>query len=588
MKWQCALIGVVLSMAAWAEPETEPPEPSQESLEQQQAFSEEVREQVESLRATLSEVERDVAGWERQWQGTESEFNRQFLQQQILQSSSRLSRQMDQFIRKAVEDRRLAYTDGAVNLLLEETRYLDGRLKSARTAVVDVYSRYEKAFYEEGSTQWVSINDMFTYLNWLLQEKVRNVNYLRELNVAVAETEEQLAEELTTYADYLALALKASSHQIDVLEQEMKQVPEGVLGELQAGLQSHQRMERISLDSLRELVRLMENLDINTSEYNELIFKNTGDLVEVFSSWDAMKAVARGLMQDFETWREVNMGSLLSRMLLFAMAVAVAWLVSRLVQHMVSRAVSHEKSKLSNLVQDFLVGITGRTVLIIGILWALSLVGLDPTPIFAGLGVAGIVIGFALQDTLSNFASGMMILIYRPFDVGDFVEAGGVAGKVGKMSLVNTTIRTFDNQVFVVPNTKIWTDTIKNITAERVRRVDMEFGIAYEDDVPRAEALLAEIVEAHEMTLATPEPTIKLHRLGESSVDFIVRPWVRTEDYWDVYWDITREVKIRFDQEGLTIPYPQRQLHLSDNVDVSALPPPNSADTRPADPGVER
>jgi small conductance mechanosensitive channel len=129
------------------------------------------------------------------------------------------------------------------------------------------------------------------------------------------------------------------------------------------------------------------------------------------------------------------------------------------------------------------------------------------------------------------------------------------------MSLVSTTITTFDNQTLVVPNSKIWGDVIKNVTAQKVRRVDLEFGISYSDDIEHAEQVLSDIVKSNEMVLGSPEPVIRLHTLGDSSVNFVVRPWVKTVDYWKVYWDVTREVKMRFDREGISIPFPQRDVH---------------------------
>ena len=155
-----------------------------------------------------------------------------------------------------------------------------------------------------------------------------------------------------------------------------------------------------------------------------------------------------------------------------------------------------------------------------------------------------------------------MILFYRPFDVGDAVEAGGVMGTVKEMTLVSTTILTWDNQKLVVPNKKIWGEVIRNITAEATRRVDLQFGIGYSDDVDKAERVLNDIVAAHPLVLRHPEPVIRLHALGESSIDFVVRPWAKTGDYWNVYWDITREVKKRFDAEGISIPFPQRDVHI--------------------------
>jgi small conductance mechanosensitive channel len=204
----------------------------------------------------------------------------------------------------------------------------------------------------------------------------------------------------------------------------------------------------------------------------------------------------------------------------------------------------------------------------LGVLMALSQIGISLAPMLAGLGVAGFIIGFALQDTLGNFASGAMILIYRPFDVGDLVEVTGASGLVKRMNLVSTTIVTLDNQTLVIPNSKIWGDVIKNVTAQKERRVDLEFGIAYDDDIELAERILTEIVAAHEDILEYPEVMIKLHTLGDSSVNFIVRPWTKTENYWNVYWDLTREVKLRFDREGISIPFPQRDVHVYTDKDI--------------------
>jgi small conductance mechanosensitive channel len=228
----------------------------------------------------------------------------------------------------------------------------------------------------------------------------------------------------------------------------------------------------------------------------------------------------------------------------------------------VRKAIDTSKVDLSQLFQNQLVSFSGKVVMFLGLLVALSQLGIQLAPVLAGLGIAGFIVGFALQDTLSNFASGMMILVYRPFDVGDAVEAGGVMGTVKAMNLVSTTITTWDNQKLVVPNSKIWGDVIRNITSEPNRRVDMTFGIAYADDIEHAERVLEEIVKSNELVLDDPEPVIRLHALGESSVDFIVRPWARTSDYWTVYWAITRAVKQRFDAEGISIPFPQRDVHL--------------------------
>jgi small conductance mechanosensitive channel len=212
--------------------------------------------------------------------------------------------------------------------------------------------------------------------------------------------------------------------------------------------------------------------------------------------------------------------------------------------------------------QEFFISMASNAVTFVGILIALSQLGINLGPLLTGFGVAGVIIGFALQDTLSNFASGLMILIYRPFDVRDLIQVAGIKGNVSHMSLVSTTIRTLDNQTLVIPNNKIWGDVINNMTAERERRVDMVFGIGYQDNFEDAKTIINDILAQHKMILPTPEPIVRVHTLNESSVDIAVRPWVKTVDYWDVYYDVTEQVKKQFDAKGITIPFPQRDVHI--------------------------
>jgi small conductance mechanosensitive channel len=200
--------------------------------------------------------------------------------------------------------------------------------------------------------------------------------------------------------------------------------------------------------------------------------------------------------------------------------------------------------------------------MLIGFLVALSYIGVELAPVLAGLGIAGFIVGFALQDSLGNFASGLLILAYRPYDEGDFIDAAGAYGQVSHMSLVSTTILTIDNQTLIVPNSKIWTNVIKNVTHQKTRRVDMKFRVSYDDDVDLAQSIFEKILADHPKTLSDPSPMVRLHKLDEAWIEFIVRPWVVTEDYWDVYWDVTREVKKRFDAAGISIPVPHRDIRV--------------------------
>ncbi|MGH0038315.1 MAG: mechanosensitive ion channel domain-containing protein [Myxococcota bacterium] len=326
------------------------------------------------------------------------------------------------------------------------------------------------------------------------------------------------------------------------------------------------RVAEVQLDrvanSLKESVGIMASLELDTARYKRLLIESTGEISGAIFD----REVAAGLLEQWTenavVWARSNAPTVVLRVLLFAVVLMITGLVARLTRHVVERGVNTSRTRMTQLAREMVINISGRIVWILGLLVAVSQLGIEIGPLLAGLGVAGFIIGFALQDTLGNFASGAMLLIYRPYDVGDLVEvAGGVFGNVSKQSLVSTTILTIDNQTLVIPNSKIWGDVIKNVTAQRLRRVDMKFGIAYSDDIQHAEKIFASILKEHPKVLADPEPNVRLHELGDSSVNFIVRPWVKTDDYWDVYWDVTREVKLRLDREGLSIPFPQRDVH---------------------------
>ncbi len=254
-------------------------------------------------------------------------------------------------------------------------------------------------------------------------------------------------------------------------------------------------------------------------------------------------------------------------LLKFVGVLIAFWIVSRVVGAIVSAAV-RRVPKTSTLLHSFLSGMTRKVIMVVGIVVGLSVLEINISPLVAALAGAGLVIGLALQGTLSNFASGILILITRPYDVGDVVSAGGVLGKVDAMNLVSTRILTFDNQVMLVPNNQAWNGVITNVTALPTRRVDLVFGIGYGDDMAHAKKVIGEVVSGHDRVLSEPAPVIKVSELGDSSVNLIVRPWVKTADYWDVYWDLTQQIKERFDQEGISIPFPQRDLHWDSPVEV--------------------
>jgi small conductance mechanosensitive channel len=218
--------------------------------------------------------------------------------------------------------------------------------------------------------------------------------------------------------------------------------------------------------------------------------------------------------------------------------------------------------QMDEILVSFLTSIIRWVLLLFVIVAALSQLGINTTSLVALLGAAGLAIGLSLQSSLSNFASGVMLIIFRPFTKGDFVEAGGATGVVESISIFTTTMTTPDNKEVIVPNGSILGNNITNYSARDTRRVDMVFGISYDDDIRRARQLLEEIVAADDRVLTEPEPVIALSELADSSVNFIVRPWVNTADYWSLLWDTTEAVKLKFDEAGISIPYPQMDVHL--------------------------
>jgi small conductance mechanosensitive channel len=245
----------------------------------------------------------------------------------------------------------------------------------------------------------------------------------------------------------------------------------------------------------------------------------------------------------------------------FLAIVTGFWLLSIVLGKIVGKAMTLSTSS-SQLLRKFVVVSVRRITIIMGLLLGFAALEFNVTPVVAVIGAAGFVIAFALQNTLSNFASGLMIMFYKPFDIGDFVETTQVAGKVRSMTLVTTNVMTADNKLMVVPNNELWGKVITNVTHSSERRVDLVFGIGYDDDIELAERVLAEVVAAHPLVLKEPEPVIRVAELADSSVNLICRPWVKTPDYWTVHGELTRAVKERFDTEGISIPFPQRDIHI--------------------------
>lgn len=205
--------------------------------------------------------------------------------------------------------------------------------------------------------------------------------------------------------------------------------------------------------------------------------------------------------------------------------------------------------------------LTGLLVLVV-VIAAIDQIGVDTTSFVALIGAAGLAVGLALQKSLSNFSSGVMLILFKPFKVGDYVEAAGTAGLVIEIRIFNTTMNTPDNKLVIVPNGAIYENTIVNYSALDTRRIDLVFGVSYGDDLKLAKEILQQVLAADDRVMSDPEPIVRVAALADNSVNFDVRPWVKRNDYWTVRADIIEKVKLTFDANGITIPFPQRDVHV--------------------------
>ncbi|MCB1122666.1 MAG: mechanosensitive ion channel [Verrucomicrobiae bacterium] len=265
-------------------------------------------------------------------------------------------------------------------------------------------------------------------------------------------------------------------------------------------------------------------------------------------------------IEGIKTWLETDGLDFLIRVAIALVIFLIGKWVARKVTGLVKKGML--KSKMDETLVSFLGNGVYMVLMVCVILVTLDYLGVKTTSFVAILGAAGLAVGLALQGSLANFAAGVLIIMFRPFKKGDAVDAGGVFGIVEEITILTTNMRTPDNKVIIVPNSQVMGGAITNFATKPTRRVDMVFGCGYDDDVRKAKKVLQDILESDERVLKDPAYTVGVMELGDSSVNFAVRPWVNAADYWNVFFDTHEAVKLRFDEEGLTIPYPQRDVHL--------------------------
>lgn len=279
-----------------------------------------------------------------------------------------------------------------------------------------------------------------------------------------------------------------------------------------------------------------------------------------------MEDVTKDIAKELEAATGIKLDSLVDLLLTYGLqllgAVAIFFIgrfIAKRLANLLKRGLL--KAGMDRTLVSFFYNIAYFALLGFVVIAALGQIGVETTSFAAAIAAAGLAIGLALQGSLSNFAAGVLIIIFRPFKAGDYVEVAGVGGDVDAISIFTTTLKTPDNKTVIVPNSQVTNGNIVNYTTEPNRRIDLVIGAGYDDDVKKVKALLEKIIANEPRVLKKPEPTVALGELGESSINYVMRPWVKTADYWNVRWDLLEQVKIGFDKAGFSIPFPQRDVH---------------------------
>jgi len=242
----------------------------------------------------------------------------------------------------------------------------------------------------------------------------------------------------------------------------------------------------------------------------------------------------------------------------------IIFYIGRMIARLITKGLHNlmQSREVDKILETFVCNLVYWMLMIFIIIAAMSQVGLQTTSLIAVMGAAGLAVGLALQGALGNFAAGVLIVMFRPYRVGDFVEAAGISGSVLQVQILTTMLKTGDNKLIVVPNGQIMSGIITNYSAHKTRRVDMVIGVSYDDDIDKVRSTIQELVDADERILKDPECLIAVSELADSSVNFNVRPWVNSSDYWGVKFDLTEAIKKRFDKDGISFPFPQQDVHL--------------------------
>ena len=524
MTTRSLLLGLALVVAAsvcaptaFAENPTETPVTAESSGDQAEASVarvETLANQVERLRAAYAEVP-DVD----QALFIELVFT---LHEELQKELDRLTKILGEREAAGVEAKDLrTRVEAAVT---NQSLLLKAEIKVFRDIIKGLRERYAADASPEDNPLRLLIARSGVLLDKQIGALINNVERQKALGIDATEDDAYLDRLLQLRAVVLAGRIRIALDNIKMLNTWLKEVPPDQQQAIAKRLRLFEFSKDTVAESLTTTLTAMKDRGMDTTEFGQVLVVATGNLLDETVDTEVALGLLRKVLRGAANWLDENVLLILYRLATFVLILFAFKLLAGLVGRLVDRAVERSRLHSSQLLKSFVHGIVSKVVIIIGVIIALSQLGIEIGPLLAGMGIMGFIIGFALQDSLSNFASGMMILVHRPFDIGDVVEAGGVSGTVKAMSLITTTFVTFDNQTLVVPNNKIWGSTIRNVTSQDKRRIDLSFAVGHDVDVERAETVFTDIVAADGRVLQDPAPLIKLHKLSDYSVEFIVRP----------------------------------------------------------------
>jgi small conductance mechanosensitive channel len=539
------LVATAPTLPAWGQDAVEPPQTS--DLQQ-------LAEELRRATVRIDEVEANLQGATAAHR-TFFEFQRRQRWQEHHEALRELAESIETD-RGAADSATVAL---AVSALQRELEIGQGWIRQVEAEVLDHINRLAEASAENLVEAEIELTRLNEGLDLVFAAVSRDFELApalgRELSVEAAAHDSAVVER----AELLGASLEFAADQA-AAHREWLDKPGVDTAAVRLRIAAAQERIAGSTASLDAMADLMEERGFPVAHYRRLIVANTGEIDTQLLDREVLGGLLSDWARAVTDWIRGNLGGFLVRLFLILLVLLLAMRLAVWTRRGANRWV--QRLQLSSLIQNLIVSGASKAVWLVALFGVLAILGVDLGPMLAGLGIAGFVLGFALQETLANFASGVMIMVYRPFDVGDFVTIGGVTGNVKDLTPVSTVIQTLDNRRIIVPNGKVWGDVINNATAEKVRRVDLVFGISYGDDVDHARRVLEDILAHEERVLDDPAPMVRVGELGDSSVNLLCRPWCRTEDYWDLMWDLTGAVKKRFDAEGITIPFPQRDVHL--------------------------